>query len=117
MNHGPWLALGPRWTHYHGATRASQILGTHPLRGMGGRRDSLVREREREREEEEVVKVLTIGATWQRGCGDDRAMALNMALNRSVRWCSDEEMVPDTWRGDWSWGLCGGEWGCSQRLL
>jgi hypothetical protein len=49
MNHGPWLALGPRWTHYHGATRASQILGTHPLRGMGGRRDSLVRERERER--------------------------------------------------------------------
>jgi hypothetical protein len=39
---GPQLAFSPWWTRDHGVA--------HPLRGSGGRGDSLERERERERE-------------------------------------------------------------------
>ncbi|WP_428025484.1 hypothetical protein, partial [Arcobacter sp.] len=54
---GSWQALGPWWTHDHGAAR--------PLQGSGGHRDSSKRERERgrksiEKEREKLQESLQI---------------------------------------------------------
>jgi hypothetical protein len=55
------------------------------------------------REREEVVGVLTNGATLRWSYGDGHTIV----LNKVSRWCSDDEMVPDTRRRGWSWG---GRW-------
>jgi hypothetical protein len=69
----PRLSLSPWWTHDTGAA--------WPLRGSGGCRDSL----EREREGYEVVGVFTNGATWRWSYGDDHMTV----LHRCGWWCSD----------------------------
>jgi hypothetical protein len=92
---GPQLAFSPWWTRDHGVA--------HPLRGSGGRGDSLERERERKREREEPVGVLTNGVTWRRSCGYGHTTS----LNRGGRWYFDGEMVQGTRSRDWSQDGCG----------
>jgi hypothetical protein len=68
---------------------------TMERRGRSAARDVVVIAR---REREEVIGVLTNDATWRQSCGDGHTTA----LNRGDRWCSDEEIVLDARRRDWS---------------
>jgi hypothetical protein len=91
MDHKITAALGPWWTHNHGATQ--------PLRGSRGCCDSSERERE-----EDVLDLLTNGATWRRSYGDGHVTP----LNRGSPWCSIGEIVLGARKIDWSQNGCGG---------